>query len=69
MTTVYYKVDWSAKTDDELQTVMRRGTPMQRQMARMEFGKRMINRNYCSRCNTLIRPEGGHRCGSCGRDI
>jgi hypothetical protein len=23
----------------------------------------------CPRCGILIRPEGGHRCGSCGRDI
>lgn len=23
----------------------------------------------CERCDTLIRPEGGHLCGTCGRDI
>jgi hypothetical protein len=43
--TVYYKIDWSAKTDHELQMMMRRGTPMQRQRARMEFGARLIKRS------------------------
>lgn len=23
----------------------------------------------CERCQIAIRPEGGHLCGSCGRDI
>ncbi len=23
----------------------------------------------CKRCGILIRLEGGHRCGSCGRDV
>ena len=23
----------------------------------------------CLRCNTAIRPEGGHVCGDCGRNI
>jgi hypothetical protein len=23
----------------------------------------------CDRCGIRIRPEGGHLCGSCGRDI
>jgi hypothetical protein len=23
----------------------------------------------CTRCGIMIRPEGGHMCGSCGRDI
>lgn len=23
----------------------------------------------CERCRILMRPEGGHRCGSCGRSI
>jgi hypothetical protein len=26
-------------------------------------------RPYCSRCQTVIRPEGGHLCGDCGRNI
>lgn len=28
-----------------------------------------ITNNFCSRCNTAVRPEGGHRCGDCGRNI
>jgi hypothetical protein len=25
--------------------------------------------SYCARCNMAIRPEGGHHCGDCGRNI
>ena len=30
---------------------------------------RALNGKVCDRCGILIRAEGGHRCGSCGRDV
>jgi len=34
-----------------------------------EFEPEEEEGEVCQRCDILIRPEGGHRCGSCGRDI
>lgn len=39
---------------------------VKRQCALME---EELKKRECSRCNTAIRPEGGHRCETCGRDI
>jgi hypothetical protein len=29
----------------------------------------LIREVTCGRCGVLKRPEGGHRCGSCGQDV